>query len=342
MLTYTLKRIMIMIPTLIIITVLSYMMMRMAPGDPVKASMLSGGEGAGEMKEGESEAAKQFRKHFGLDKPWHVGYWYWLTGNPNIPGSKGILRGDFGISLTVNLGTPVSELLAERIPPTIKLNLLALIIIYLVAIPTGIYSAVYRNSLLDRASSLFFFMLYSLPSFWVGLMLIIFVSKWFPWWPTTGITANTPLTESYWLNLKETAQHYVLPVLCLSYGGFAFLSRFSRTAMLEVIRADFIRTARAKGLPEKTVIFKHALRNGVIPLITMFAGLLPGLIAGSVIVEFIFRIPGMGMLGIEAVSSRDYPLLMTIFGMSSALTLFGILLSDITYCLVDPRISLDK
>lgn len=338
---YIVKRILLMLPTLIIISMLSYMMMRQAPGDPVKANMMAGG-GAETLQEGESEQAKQFRKYYGLDKPWYTGYWYWITGNPNIPGSKGILRGDFGISLTISLGTPVIELLKERLPPTLKLNVIAMALIYLIAIPSGIYSVVRHNKFFDRASSIVFLILYSLPSFWVGLLLIIMSARYFPWWPTSGLTANLPLTASYWAELKASALHYVFPVVCLAYGSFAFLSRYSRTAMLDVVRQDYIRTARAKGLSEPVVILKHALRNGLIPLITMFAGLLPGLIAGSVFIEYLFRIPGMGMLGFEAVSSRDYPVLMTIFGLSAALTLFGILLSDIAYCVVDPRISLNK
>ncbi len=341
MLSYIVKRILVMIPTLMIISMLSYMMMRIAPGDPVKANMMASG-GNDALKEGESQQAKQFRKYFGLDKPWYVGYWYWLTGNPNIPGSKGVIRGDFGISLTVSLGTPVTELLKERLPPTLKLNIIAMALIYLIAIPAGIYSSVKRNSIFDRGSSIFFLVLYSLPNFWVGLLLIILSAKFFPWWPTRGLDPDLPLTASYWNVIWQTTLHYIFPVICLSYGSFAMLSRYSRTAMLEIIKQDYIRTARAKGLSEPVVILKHVLRNGMIPLITIFAGMLPGLISGSFFIEYLFRIPGMGLLGLEAVSSRDYPLLMTIFGFSAALTLMGILLSDICYCLVDPRISLNK
>ncbi len=318
------------------------MMMRFAPGDPIKSNMLSSSDTPAQIQEGESEAAKQFRKHFGLDKPWYVGYWYWLTGNPNIPGSKGIIRGDFGISITVNLGTPVAELIKERLPPTIKLNLISIVIMYLVAIPIGIYSAIFKDSFFDRTSSIIFFMLYSLPSFWIALLAIIVISKYLPWWPTSNLDPSIPLTESYWNVLLITARHYVLPIICLAYGSFTFLSRFTRSTMLEVIKQDYIRTARAKGLSNKKVIFKHALRNSVIPLITTSSSLLPALIVGSVFIEFIFRIPGMGMLSFEAISSRDYPLLMTTAGITATLTLLGILISDITYGIVDPRISLDK
>ncbi|MDR0867974.1 MAG: ABC transporter permease [Planctomycetota bacterium] len=345
MFAYLVKRLLMMLPTLFIITFASYGMLRVAPGDPVKANMAmsegGGKSGGGDVqREGESAAAKAFRKYYGLDQSILTGYWWWLTGNPNLPGSRGILRGDFGISLTVSLGSPVSAMLAQRLPPTLKLNFWSLIFIYGIAIPVGIYAAIHRQRLLDRGSAFVFFLLYSLPSFWLGLLLIIFVSRYLPWWPTRGLDAALPLTASYWQVLGETVWRYVLPVLCLSCGGLAFLSRYSRSAMLEVIRQDYIRTARAKGLPERVVILKHALRNGMIPLITMFAGLLPGLISGSVFVEIIFGIPGMGMLAMEAIGSRDYPLLMTLFALTSALTMVGILLSDLAYCLVDPRISL--
>lgn len=353
---YILKRLLLMIPTLLIITMVSWAVMLNAPGDPVRSSVMgteAGGEGGavGELKEGggESQAALAFRRRFNLDLPWYQSYWMWMVGakawedEEGIlrPETSGILRGDFGVSITVSRNKPVMDLLAERLPVTIKLNLISILVVYLIAIPAGIYSAVYRNTPLDRASSLFFFILYSLPSFWIGLLLIMAVSRWIPWWPTSGIRSTTPLTASYWVYLLDAMRYYLLPVICLSYGGFAGLSRFSRVGMLDVVNQDYIRTARAKGLSERVVIFKHALRNSLIPLVTIFAGLLPTMIGGSVIIEYLFSIPGMGQLSIEALGSRDYPVIITIFSFSAALTLVGILLSDITYSLVDPRIRLD-
>lgn len=353
---YVLKRLLLMIPTLLIITMVSWVVMLSAPGDPVRSSIMGtdmGGEGGGvgELKEGvdESQAAIVFRRRFNLDLPWYQSYWIWMFGTEAWedddgvlrPKTYGVIRGDFGVSITVSRSKPVMELLAERLPVTIKLNLLSMLVVYLVAIPAGIYSAVYRNSLLDRVSSLVFFVLYSLPSFWIGLLLIMAVSRWIPWWPTSGIRAGTPLTESYWNYLLESMRYYVLPVICLSYGGFAGLSRFSRVGMLDVVSQDYIRTARAKGLPERVVIFKHALRNSLIPLVTIFAGLLPSMIGGSIIIEYLFSIPGMGQLSLDALGSRDYPVVITIFGFSAVLTLIGILISDILYSLVDPRIRLD-
>jgi peptide/nickel transport system permease protein len=285
------------------------------------------------MKAGESEAARAFRRSFNLDKPWPVGYYLWLKGI--------VTRGDFGVSITVSLGKPVSELIAERLPVTVKLNLWAMVAVYLISIPAGIYAAVYRDTLGDRALTVFFFLLYSMPSFWVGLMLVLAASRYAPGWPVSGATSTLPAHTPYLTLLADTARHYVLPVLCLSYAGFASLSRFARSGLLEVIQQDYIRTARAKGLPERSVIFKHALRNGVIPLVTLFAGMLPGLIGGAVLIEYVFDIPGMGLLMLQALGSRDYPVMITVFALVSALTLIGILLSDLLYALVDPRITFD-
>lgn len=343
MTTYVIKRILLMIPTLFLICFLSYGMIRLAPGDPTRiasGSLLGGGTGA--MQQGESEAAKAFRSYYHLDKPWYVGFWYWFTGDPQRPEDcKGVLRGDFGRSIMIERGRPVWELVKNRLPVTIKLNLWAILLIYLISIPAGIYAAVRHNGLFDRASSFIFFLLYSLPSFWIGLLLIIAVSKWVPGWPIGGLHPEVERDASYWEILGATAKHYVLPVFCMSYAGFAGLSRYARVSMLDVIRQDYIRTARAKGLSEATVVLKHALRNALIPLITIFAGLLPGLVGGSLVIEYLFNIQGMGTLGLEAISKSDYPVLMILFGMGAALTLIGILIADLLYCVADPRITLE-
>jgi peptide/nickel transport system permease protein len=334
---YMLKRLLWILPTLLVITFVSYGMMRLAPGDPVQAQFIGSGiEEAAVIEEGkgESDSAKIFRKAFYLDRPIHIGYVLWLKGI--------LLEGDFGQSVTINLGTPVLELLRDRVPVTLKLNLWALAISFLLAIPIGVHSAVRRGSLLDRSSTVTLFVLYSLPSFWVGLLLLMAASSWLPAWPTRGLSPPSRLDASLWGLWLETAKHYVLPVFCLTYAGLASLSRYARVGLLEVLRQDYIRTARAKGCSEWTVIFRHALRNGVIPLIVIFAGLLPGLIGGSVIIEYLFGIEGMGSLGIAAISSRDYPVIMTILAVSSILTLMGILLSDLSLALVDPRISYDR
>ena len=377
---YVLKRVLWMIPTLGVITLLSYAMMRAAPGDPVKASLLSGeggGEsagGVGTRKEGESSSAREFRRRFHLDRPWYVGYWRWLAGSPEAgrggwlhgehnpevaygegcgrlegtwrlltgspgPGRSGVLQGDLGVSVVVSLGKPVWQVLREPMGVTIKLSLWATAVVYLVAIPFGLYSAVFRGSWADRGGSFVFFVLYSLPSYWVGLLLVIAAAKWAPAWPIRGIASDLPPSAGYWALLLDTARHYVLPVLCLSLGSFAGLSRFARSGVLEAIRQDYVRTARAKGLSEWVVVTRHVFRNSLITLVTLFGGMLPGLLGGSVIVEYLFSIPGMGYLMQTALTSRDYPLLMTEFGLGAFLLLVGVLLSDILYAAVDPRIT---
>ncbi len=336
--TYIIKRMLLMVITLVVITLVSYTMIRAAPGDPTRSQIL------GEMDPGlltetrrESPIEKQLREDFYLDRNPLIGYSLWLRDV--------VVNADLKRSIIVDPGAPVLKVIGERMAPTLKLNILAICLIYLLAIPIGIYSSVRHKSLSERGLTLVLFILYSLPAFWVGLLLLVFFSGdvFVNWFPVGGLSPDTETTwgMSYWRVLLETSRHYVLPVICLTYASLAGLSRYARVGMLEIIRQDYIRTARAKGLSEWTVIMKHALRNSLIPLVTLFAGLLPGLVAGSIIVEYIFNIPGMGSLSILALSSRDYPLMMLLFSVGAILTLFGILISDLLYAVVDPRISLE-
>jgi peptide/nickel transport system permease protein len=333
---YIIKRLCFLLITLLAITVASYAMMRLAPGDPVRAQLVGGGadQGVRSQDKDRSRIEEILRRKYHLDKPIMVGYAYWLKGV--------VLHGDFGTSIVYDRGAPVTRIILERIPVTLRLNVLSLLLVYILAMPIGIYAAVRRNHWTERLLGLFLFLLYSLPSFWVGLLLLLFFSSdlFLNLLPVTGL--EPPVAEtwglSYWSILAMRARYYVLPVICLSYGGFAGLSRYARVGLLEVIGQDYIRTARAKGVGEGRVIMVHALRNGMIPLITLFADLLPGLVAGSVIVEYIFSIEGMGALAVQALGCRDYPLMMAIFTMGSFLTLLGILLSDLCYAYVDPRI----
>jgi peptide/nickel transport system permease protein len=334
---YIIKRLGFMLITLLAITVASYVMMRLAPGDPVRSQLVGGGadQGVRSQDKDRSRIEEILRRKYHLDKPILVGYAYWI---------RGVVRhGDFGTSIVYDRGAPVTRIIRERLPVTLRLNLLSLLLVYLLAVPIGIYAAIRRNHWTERLLGLGLFLLYSMPSFWVGLLLLLFFSSdlFFNLFPVTGL--EPPAAETWGLSygsiLLLRARYYVLPVICLSYGGFAGLSRFARVGLLEVIGQDYIRTARAKGVGEARVILVHALRNGMIPLITLFADLLPGLVAGSVIVEYIFSIEGMGSLAVQALGCRDYPLMMAIFTMGSLLTLVGILLSDLCYAFVDPRIS---
>ena len=232
----------------------------------------------------------------------------------------------------------------EAVPITLLLNILSIFLIYLIAIPLGVYSAVRPRHWSDKAITLSLFVLYSLPSFWVAMLLIRYFAsgEFLDLFPIVGIVSEGIEQLSIWGKIGNVLWHLVLPVTALTYGGFAFLSRFSRAQLLEVIRHDYIRTARAKGLTERTVILKHALRNALIPLLTLMSTLLPALIGGSVIIEQIFSIPGMGKLGFEAVLSRDYPTVMAIVSIQALLTLVSILITDLMYVVADPRISYEK
>jgi peptide/nickel transport system permease protein len=234
----------------------------------------------------------------------------------------------------------VRTVVLEALPVTLQINVISIFLAYLIAIPLGVHSAVKSGGVRERATTVTLFVLYSLPSFFTAYMLIYFLAggRYLDIFPVGGL--NSPNAESFgavrWL--IDRAWHLVLPITCLTYASFAGLSRYMRSGMMEVLRQDYIRTARAKGLSERKVIFKHAMRNSIIPIITLLAGLLPALLGGSVIIEGIFNIPGMGRLGFEAVLGRNYPVIMALLTLSAGLTLFGILLTDVLYAVVDPRI----
>jgi peptide/nickel transport system permease protein len=244
---------------------------------------------------------------------------------------------DLGVSFSPD-GRPVSSKILERLPITVFLNVLSMVLIFLIAIPIGVLSAVRQGSTFDRVMSVFVFVGFAIPTFWLALLLMILFGIDLDWLPISGIRSLNyeylPPAEALWDFLK----HLILPVTIAAFGGLAGLSRYMRSNMLEVIRQDYITTARAKGLPERTVIYKHALRNAMLPVITLLGLSVPGLIGGSVIFETIFSIPGMGQLFYMAVMSRDYPVVMGILVIGAVLTLIGNLLADVSYALADPRI----
>lgn len=333
---YLLKRILLGMMTLLVILFASYALMRLAPGDPTRSSML--GEGAGTQLSSDRDALLQnrsLREKLHLDKPLAYGFCLWL---------KNVMLGDLGESAAVDKGRPVAALILEKLPVTLELNIFAILLTYLLAVPLGIFSAVRPDSRTDRAITFVLFFLYSLPVLWTALMLQALFCKggWYPIFPLKGISPDILPGMSTWAIMGKTLMHFVLPVFCLSYAGFAGLARFTRSGMLEVIHQDYIRTARAKGASEARVILHHAFRNALIIMITLFAGLLPSLVGGSILVEYVFNIPGMGSLSMLALSSRDIPLLMALFAFGGVLTLLGILLADILYVIADPRITFDS
>lgn len=332
---YILKRILLFIPTLIAITIITFTISRLAPGDPTELKVGVSNENmrADDKSQMNQQAKDYYKAKWGLDKPIPIQYFIWL-GN--------MATGDFGNSFVDN--RPVMGKIMERIPVTASISLMIIALSYIIAIPIGIYSAAKQYSVGDRISTFTLFVLYSLPSFWIATMAIVFLAnvEYIKIFPTSGLytlgSDNWTFIEKAW----DRIHHLILPVLCSSLASFAFLSRQMRGSMLEVIRMDYIRTARAKGLKEKTVIFKHALRNSLIPIITLLGGILPSLVGGSVIVETIFSIPGIGQLAFQALIARDYPLIMAELVLAAVLTMVGLLVVDILYAMVDPRIAFSK
>jgi peptide/nickel transport system permease protein len=327
-----------MVPTFVGVTFIAFAIILLAPGDPVdlyfSGGLAAGVQGASPERLADIAKAKETeRKRLGLDRPIPVQYALWLGR---------LARLDLGDSFKDK--RPVWDKIRERLPVTITLNVVAILITYLIAIPLGVYSAVRPGSRFDSFATTTTFMLYSLPTFWVGTLILIFFcgGDYFLWFPPAGLHSLD--YEPEWSLLRRAADfgwHLAMPVLCTTYASFAVLSRFLRNSMLENARKDYVRTARAKGIPERAVIVKHILRNSLIPMVTILASLLPALIGGSVIIETIFSVPGIGQLGYQAILARDYPVVLGLFAMSSFLTLLGILVADFLLAVVDPRISFE-
>src|SRR5919108_2602618 len=340
MASYALRRVVLMIPTFLGITLIGFLIMRLAPGDPAElraAGGLAGAAGAGvalDKRVSIDEAVAQWRTQYGLDRPLHVQYAIWV---------KNVLTLDFGESFKDN--QPVWSKIIERLPITIQLNIYSILVVYLVAIPLGIYSATRRNTVGDQITTVAAFILFAVPTVWAATMALVFIcgGDFLYVFPPGGLNSidyepDWPL----WKKFNDKAWHLFLPVVLLSYGGFAGLSRYMRAGMLEVLGQDYVQVARAKGLSERVVILKHVMRNSLIPLVTMLAALLPALIGGAVIIETIFSIPGLGQLGYESVRARDYPTVMALYSVSAVLTLIGILISDLLLSVVDPRIAFGR
>ena len=321
MLRYIIKRTLFMIPLLLGITVICFFVMHLAPGSPTDLQTEMNPKASVEMKE-------RLRTMYELDKPIHVQYASWLTK---------ISQGDLGTSFSTD-HRPVADKIMERLPVTILINLLSLFIIIAVAIPLGVLSAVHKDSWFDKATTVFVFIGFAVPTFWLALLLMIYFGIHLDWLPISGLRSLNYEYLSATDRLMDMAKHLVLPVFVSAFGGLAGLSRYMRANMLEVIRQDYMMTARAKGLSEKDVIYKHALRNALLPAITILGLSIPGLIGGSVIFETIFAIPGMGQLFYMSVMARDYPTIMGILLIGAILTLVGNLIADVSYAVADPRI----
>ena len=311
-----------MIPLMFGITIITFIVIHLAPGEPVDRMT--------DLNPKVSAAAKQkMRELYHLDEPLHVQYGIWLSR---------LARLDFGQSFSPDR-RPVLDKILERMPVTIFINITSLVIIFLLSIPIGVLSATKRGGWFDRGSTLFVFIGFSAPGFWVALLAMIIFGVQLGWFPISGIRSLDYEQLSFFGKMADMARHLIMPILLSSLTSLAFLSRITRQNMLEVVRQDYVTTARAKGCPESSVYYRHALRNALLPIVTIIGLSVPALIGGSVIFETIFSIPGMGQLFYEAVMSRDYPLVMGVLVIGATLTLIGNLISDLCYGAADPRIS---
>src|SRR6266571_2797734 len=322
MLGYALRRCVFAVPLLIGITFISFIVIHLAPGDPTEIQTGDLGINA--------QAVKQMRELYELDKPLYVQYWKWL---------RRIVHLDFGRSFSPD-GRLVLDKIGERLPITLFLNILQLSIIVAFAVPIGVTSAVRQYSVFDKVTTLFVFIGFATPDFWLALLLMILFGVELGWLPISGLRSMNWEYLPFWKQQLDFLSHLILPTFVVTFGGLAGFSRYMRQAMLDVIRQDYIQTALAKGLASRVVIGKHALRNAMMPIVTILGLSLPGLIGGSVIVESIFAIPGMGQLMVQAVYERDYPVIMGNLVVVSTLTLVANLIADLAYGVVDPRIRL--
>jgi len=318
---YLTKRLLGMVPMLVGITLVSFFVIHLAPGSPTDLQTQMSPKAS-------IEARERLEKLYGLDQPIYIQYAKWL---------ERMVRLDFGYSFSPD-GRPVWDKIRERLPITILINLLSLGLILVVAVPIGIVSALRPDGLFDKTTTVFVFIGFAVPTFWLALLCMILFGIHLGWLPISGIASyyEHQLSGLGWF--LDRAKHLLLPVLISAFGGLAGFSRYMRSNMLEVMGQDYITTARAKGLSERRVILKHALRNALMPVVTILGLSLPALIGGSVIFESIFAIPGMGQLFYQSVMARDYPTIMGALVIGSVLTLAGNLLADIAYALVDPRI----
>lgn len=313
-----------MIPLIFGITLITFTVIHLAPGGPVEVQT--------EMSlKASAQARENLKRLYGLDKPLHIQYLDWLSR---------FVKLDFGKSFVD--GKNVVEKIKERVPITLIINLLSLCLIIFIAIPIGVISATRQYSLFDKLTTVFVFIGFSTPTFWLALILMIIFGLNLGILPISGIQSIDVSGMSKMERIIDWIKHLILPVGLSAFGGIAGLSRYSRSSMLEVIRQDYIRTARAKGLKESDVIIHHALRNALLPIVTILGLSVPGLIGGSVIFETIFAIPGMGQLFYSSAMARDYPTIMGILVIGAVLTLIGNLIADVSYALVDPRIRVRK
>ena len=330
----------ILIPTLLGVTVVVFVIINMAPGGPIEQRLQQIRFGGGDTQATKSsdrgasqgvsnEVLEALKKQYGFDKPLHVRYFLWL---------KNIATLNFGESFTYE--EPVIDVIVSKFPVSLQFGIISLILSYLVSIPLGILKAIRNGSFFDLSSSIILFVLYSIPSFMLAILLIVFLAggSFYEIFPVGGLYSETYDELGLWEKILDRIGHFTLPLICYTIGSFTSLTVLMKNSLIEEIKKDYIRTARAKGVEEKVVYMKHALRNALIPIVTGLGGFLTIFFAGSLLLETIFQLDGIGLLSYKSILSRDYNVIMGLVFIQSALFLLGNILSDFAYVLVDPRI----
>lgn len=331
---YILQRILWMVPTLFGITLVCFAVINLAPGGPVEQAIskirFSAAGGAGNTSVGVSEEIiESIRKQYGFDKPVHIRYMIWL---------KNIVTLDFGDSFSYQ--RPVIEVIIEKLPVSLQFGVASLILIYLISIPLGIAKAVRDGGTFDLWSSVGLLVAYSIPPLILGILMRVYLAggQFLDIFPLGDLYSDNYFDLTTWEKTVDRAHHFVLPLICYVVNGFTVLAFLMKNSLLEEVRLDYVRTARAKGLDERTVIYKHALRNALIPILTGLGSFLTVFFAGSIIIEQVYNLDGMGLLSYSSILSRDYNVIMAMIFIQSVLSMIGRLISDLTYVLVDPRI----
>lgn len=339
MFTFIIRRILLLIPTFFGITIISFIIINLAPGSPIEQKIQAirfgnqGSDTGGSSNRTtvglNEEVLESLKKQYGFDKPVHERYWIWL---------KNLAQFEFGESFTFE--EPVLDVIVSKFPVSLQFGIASLILTYLICIPLGIAKAVRAGTTFDTASGLILYFLYAIPPLVLGIFLITFFAggSYFSWFPTGLLYSDDYDNMTSWGKIANRIHHFILPLTCYVVGGFAGLTLLMRNSLLDVIKQDYIRTARAKGLSEGLVVYKHALRNALIPIAVNLGSFLQVFLSGSLIVETVFQLDGIGLLGYKSLLARDYNVMMGLLFFSSVTLMLGRLLTDIAYVLIDPRI----
>ena len=336
MFKYILKRLLLIIPTLIGITLACFVITITSPGGPIEQKIaqlrFAGGAEAGQQSSSNEygvpqEVIDSLKKQYGFDKPIPIQYLIWL---------KNAITLNFGESFIHE--EPVTRLILERVPISLQFGLISFILTYIVCITLGVAMAIRKDSFFDISSSISLIVLYSIPPLMLGILLKVFVAGKLGWLPIGDLYSDMYFEKGYWGRVLDRIQHFILPMLCYMIGSFTILTQFMKNNLLEEINKDYVKTARAKGLSRKVVYYKHALRNALVPIATSLGNIFGIFLAGSIIIEKIFNIPGIGLLALDSATARDYNVIMALIFIQSLIFIIGRIASDLIYVVIDPRI----